>query len=398
MCLLRQKKQSRSSPQRPLVGIAVDGVTGYGRSVMRGVMRYANAQRRWLIHDQVRGTFDWADSWPMCDGAIVAGVGNKLFERIRRNSRHIVVCSGAADPEISPVVCLHDIEAGAMAAEHLIECRLRSFGYYGNRESILSRNRELGFINALTRRGMPCVTCPVDSPAGTRRDFADRPHWPELMKWLIELPKPIGILAADDGTAHDLAAACLKANIPVPEQIAIIGVNNDDLLCDSSWPPLSSVDADFTRIGFKAAQILDQLLTDKKLSPDNRMVRLPPLGVVKRQSTDILAVDDPDVADAVRYIREHACDPCSVEDVLREVPVARRWLERQFMRKLGRTPNHEILRVRIDTAKSLIQQPTLSLSDIALRCGFSSGPTFGRAFVRMTNTTPAAYRRACLRG
>jgi LacI family transcriptional regulator len=111
----------------------------------------------------------------------------------------------------------------------------------------------------------------------------------------------------------------------------------------------------------------------------------------------VLAVDDPQVADAIRFIREHACDPCSVDDVLREVPVGRRWLERQFVKRLGRTPRDEILRVQMDAAKRLLLQPALTLPEIAERCGFSSGPTFGRAFLRAMGTTPATYRRAALR-
>src|SRR5581483_3121436 len=150
---------------------------------------------------------------------------------------------------------------------------------------------------------------------------------------------------------RDLAAACREADIAVPEHVAIIGVNNDDLLCESAWPPLSSVEADFSRVGYAAARILDRLLTGESLAPEERVVLVPPLGVVKRQSTSTLAISDPNLAAAVRYVREHACDPCTVGDVLREVPVGRRWLERQFTVQLGRSPHDEIARVRIETAQ-----------------------------------------------
>jgi LacI family transcriptional regulator len=205
-------------------------------------------------------------------------------------------------------------------------------------------------------------------------------------------------MAVDDSAAHDLAAACLKAGIGVPDHVAIMGVNNDDLLCDSAWPPLSSVDCDYSRVGYIAAGMLDRLLKDEKLPKAEREVRLAPLGVVRRQSTDLLAVDEPEVADAVRYIREHACDPCSVGDVLRHVPVGRRWLERQFMKKLGRNPHDEIMRVRIETAKRLLLQPELTLPDIAERCGFAANQNLGRAFRDATGVTPGVYRRAAIRG
>jgi len=143
--------------------------------------------------------------------------------------------------------------------------------------------------------------------------------------------------------------------------------------------------------------LLERLMKREKLSVEERFVRLPPLQVIRRLSTDILAVDEPLVADAVRYIREHACDPCSVEDVLRQVPTGRRWLERQFESKLGRSPREEILRVQIETAKRLLLQPGLILPDIAERCGFSGAPTLGRAFLRTVGDTPAAYRRTAMR-
>jgi LacI family transcriptional regulator len=203
-------------------------------------------------------------------------------------------------------------------------------------------------------------------------------------------------MAVDDNAALDLASACRHADLGVPEQVAIIGVNNDDLICESAWSPLSSVDAGFTKIGYAAAQLMERLIRGERLALKDRQIRLLPLRVVKRLSTDILAVDDPQIAAAVRYIREHACDPCSVEQVLREVPTGRRWLERQFMKKLGRSPRAEILRVQMEKAKRLLLEPGMTLPTIAERCGFSSGPTFGRSFLNVTGISPASYRRSAL--
>jgi LacI family transcriptional regulator len=361
---------------------------------MRGAMQYVNVQRRWEIHGAFRRTFEPTIKWPACDGAIIAGVGGALAAAIDARSRYVVSCSDSADPATTAVVCLDDEAAGAMAAEHLIECRLEHFSFYGVRTSTHSNNRERGFIAALARRGHSCAPCPVAYAAS---ELDSMPHWAELGRWLNALPKPIGIMAVDDMAALDLAALCRHENIGVPEHVAIVGVNNDDLICDTAWSPLSSVDAGFPRIGYAAAQLLERLMEREKLNDEERFVRLPPLQIVRRLSTDILAVDEPLVADAVRYIREHACDPCSVDDVLRHVPTGRRWLERQFDSKLGRSPRGEILRVQIETAKRLLLQPGLILPDIAERCGFSGAPTLGRAFLRAVGDTPAAYRRTAMR-
>jgi LacI family transcriptional regulator len=214
-----------------------------------------------------------------------------------------------------------------------------------------------------------------------------------LIAWLSELPKPVGIFAVDDAFAHDLAAACQHADLGVPEHVAIIGVNNDDLLCVSAATPLSSVDPDFSRMGYGAARMLDRLLQGEKLSEAERHVFLPPVRVVRRQSTDVLAVDDPDVADALRYIREHACDPCSVDDVLGQVPTSRRRLERLFARKLGYSPAMEIARVQMEIAKQLLSQPDIKLPEVSRRCGFADQASFTRAFTRVVGMSPGAHRR-----
>jgi LacI family transcriptional regulator len=374
----------------------VDGASTYGRAVMRGAMQYIQVQRRWEIFSVLRGTFEVPPiAWPKCHGAIMAGVHGDLFARIREQTRFPISCSGASPASHPYIVCMDDVAAGAMAAEHLIECRLQSFAFYGivTQPAIHSRKRHLGFSEALERKGYACAVSPVTYPRDTvtKRDVQE--HWPRLIAWLQGLPKPVGILALDDAFAHDLAAACQHGDLGVPEHVAIIGVNNDDLLCVSAATPLSSVDPDFTRMGYGAARMLDRLLQGEKLSDTERHIALPPVRVVQRQSTDVLAVDDPDVADALRYIREHACDPCTVDDVLRQVPVGRRRLERLFDRKLGFSPATEIVRVQMEIAKQLLSQPDIKLSEVSRRCGFADPASFSRAFSRVVGMTPGNYRR-----
>lgn len=369
----------------------MDGVTGYGRAIMRGAMQYANAQRNWLIHEDLRTVQGPFKSWPQCDGAIVGGVSTEAFQHIVTTTPHVVFCSSSGNPAVSPIVCLDDVAAGEMAAQHLLDCRLENFGYFGRAWSATSVNRAHGFLAGLTRRGYSCSTAPVDWP--TEVDRYGESHWPDLIAWLRGLPKPVGIMAMDDSAARDLAAACLKANIPVPDRVAIIGVNNDDLLCESAWPPLSSVIADFSRVGYAAASTLDRMLKGETIAPEQRVTRLVPLGVASRMSTDVLAIDDPNLAEAIRYIREHACDPCTVQDVLRHVPVGRRWLERQFTAKLGRSPHDEILRVRMDNARRLLLRDDQSMEQVAKRCGFSAIASFTRAFTQSQGTAPGGFRR-----
>ena len=396
--VLRQKHTKRGSNDAPLVGVIVDAASSYGRQVLRGVLNFANLQRRWRLHEELRPRREALDHWPDCDGAIFGGGGTHVFEHVRQGSTHTISCSGATDPLVSPVVSLDDLGAGEMAAQHLIDCRLEHFAFYGTVDAgppHIGQRRLAGFRRGLERSGYACLESPVPYPWDI--DRLTHVHWPALIQWLRQLPKPIGIMAAEDGVAHDLAAACQEAGIAVPDQVAIIGVNNDDLLCEGAWPPISSIETDYARMGYQAAVLLDRLLSGEELPPDDRVFRLPPLGVMQRVSTSVLAVKDPSLAEAVRYIREHACDPCSVDDVLREVAVGRRWLERQFAAQLGRTPHEEIVRVRIDNSKRLLLRPEFGVMQVAERCGLSK-VQFMRAFRQLTGTTPAAYRRQVLRG
>ena len=361
---------------------------------MRGVMQYANAERKWEFFTSIRRTFEESLShWPECDGAIIAGAQPAFIENVRGKCRHMIVCSGAAGPSEPAVVRVDDEAVGRMAAEHLIECGLKSFGYYGWGVNDLvgtggtGFDRRHGFELAVQKAGFPCAC--YSASFGRETETND---WSNLIAWLRGLARPVGILTVDDGAAHNLASACRHAGLGVPEHVAIIGVNNDDLLCEAISTPLSSVDCGYSRLGHAAAYMLDRLLRGERLSNEERHLRIPPLRVVKRLSTDVLAVDDPHVADALRYIREHACDPCSVDDVLLQVSVGRRRLERLFARKLGYSPATEIVRVQIETAKQLLSRPEFKLAEVSHRCGFANPPSFTRAFTRVVGVTPSGYR------
>ena len=266
---LRHKRREKPVEHRPLVGVIVDGISGYGRAVLRGVMRHANLERRWLLHKDLRHSLESISNWPECDGVIVAGVTAIVYEHIRTRYKNAIFCSGNGNPDLTPVVCLDDEAAGAMGAEHLMDCRLRQFAFYG--EDLLPR-RLHGFREKLRKHGFDCAVCPSEMPS--QAEWTSHAKWPRLIPWLRELPKPVGIMAGDDTLAHELAAACLEAQIAVPEQMAIIGVNNDDLLCESAWPPLSSIECDFTRMGYHAAKLLDRVLAGEVLKRDERLTRL----------------------------------------------------------------------------------------------------------------------------
>jgi LacI family transcriptional regulator len=391
-----KRKHKSSAAKRPLVGLCADGSSRYGRDIARGVMRYANAHRQWEVYSVLRHLGqDWTGQWPACEGAILGGASREAFSLICRTTPHVIACSGSVDPERMPTVCLDDWAVGVTAARHLLECGLKNFSFYGVPHRAASNNREGGFKSTIESHGGSCFQCSFEFPGWT--DPKEAQPWVELVEWLKQLPKPIGIMAVDDAGAAYLASACSLANLSVPEQVAIIGVNNDEIVCELASTPISSVEAGFHRIGYAAALLLDRLIKGESVSHPEQHQRFAPLGIVKRLSTDLFAIDDAQLADVIRYIREHACDPCSVADVADIAAIGRRNLERRFLQKLGRSPGEEILGVQMETAKRLLLQPELSVSVVAARSGFSGVAPFSRAFHRVTELTPSEYRRSILK-
>lgn len=377
---------------RKSVAIIVDAASHYGRAVARGAMHYANQRRQWSINADFRQSDTLLQCWPHCEGAIIAGVSADTFDLIVKTIPHVVSCASGSGPASVPVVSTHSAACGTLAAEHLVGCRVRHFAYCGWAGLPASELRRQGFCQALEARGL---TCSIFTPtATTPNPSIAAQHRAETLAWLHAQPKPLGLLAYDDWVAYDLAAICQSEGILVPQQVAILGVNDDDLLCPTAWPPLSSVRIDFHQVGFFAARQLDRLLSGETLGPEERLLRILPAGVVRRQSTDLLAVHDRHVAAAVRFIRRHACDPCTIDQILHHVPVGRRWLERKFVEVLNRTLYEELQHARLEAAQRLLLESDEKIERVAEACGFSNARTFIRAFDRTLGTTPAAFRRA----
>jgi LacI family transcriptional regulator len=212
-----------------------------------------------------------------------------------------------------------------------------------------------------------------------------------LVRWVKTLPQPVGILACYDVKAQHLLDACREAGVAVPDEVAVLGVDNDPVLCELCDPPLSSVIPDARRAGYLAAELLDRWMAGQPVPPEAH--RIAPLGVHTRQSTDVLAIDDKAVASVVRLIRQRACEGVSVAQLLREVPLSRRVLERRFTRHVGHSPHAEILRVKISRVKQLLVETDLSVEAIAELAGFEHPEYLSVAFKREVGLRPGAYRK-----
>jgi len=283
---------------------------------------------------------------------------------------------------------------GRMAAEFLLRRGFQNFGFCGLPYHRASVERQRGFATCVAEAGFRTEFVEAVSVAESAPDWSS--YIGRLSAWLLGLPKPTGILAFNDLRGRDLLDACQTAGLRVPDDIAVVGVDNDVFLCETAVPMLASVDANLRRLGQSAAELLESLIGGGRAPA--APIEIPPTGVVARLSADIHAVADPRVADAIRFIREHADRPIRSGDVVRGVPVARRSLERRFRKALGRSLEEEIRSAHIERARRLLSDTTLSVEEVGERSGFLYTAHFSAAFKRATGLPPAAWRRAHARG
>ena len=229
----------------------------------------------------------------------------------------------------------------------------------------------------------------------SRRIDRDEQH-NRVLRWLKSLPRPVAVLAVDARRARDLAEVCNIENIAIPDEVAILAGDTDDLLCELSRPKLSSILVASHRIGYEAGKLLDQMIRGKAQLAEPVLVS--PLGVIANKSTDALAIDDPLIVRAMRFIQDHALQGIVVEDVLREVPVSRRYLELQFKHFFGRLPAEEIRHLRLERGKELLTQTDDSVDSIATVCGYAGATQFGVAFRKRFGLTPLAFRKQLHQG
>lgn len=381
-------RAKRTAVRRRQVAILIETSNAYARGLLQGVVHYIREHRPWSFHLMEQGRGDdpppWLAGWEG-DGIIARIETPRIARAVVRTGLPAVDLSAARLVPALPWVETNDEDIARLAAEHLMERGFKRFAFCGDARFNWSHWREKFFSARLKATGHACE---VFRPGVAAGDLAAEER--ELARWLRELPKPVGVMACYDIRGQQVLAACRGAGLAVPDEVAVIGVDNDALLCELASPPLSSVIPNAHRAGYEAAALLDRLMAGKRVAATARLIA--PLGVAERQSTDVLAVDDRDVARAVRFIREHACEGINVSDVLRAAPLSRRVLEQRFQRLLGRTPREEILHVRLSRVKQLLGETDLPLYLVAERTGFEHTEYLSVVFKRETGRTPSAWR------
>jgi LacI family transcriptional regulator len=375
----------------PHVLLLIDTSGALGRSVVRGVGRYALEHGPWSIRFVYRSLDslppEWLKEWKG-DGIISRTITSKQAKILRETKLPVVELHGDTKNSLTQIH-VDVITEATLAVEHFLNCGLRNFAFfcYGN-AWWMDYHRD-AFRQVVKDRGFDFHDY---SPPPSSRSV---PTWREsqqagLIEWLRGLPRPIGIFSPGDIHSAFLMDVCREIDIPVPEEMAILGAGNDTVICETVRPTLSSVDLDARRMGFEAAKLLDQMMTGKTTKD---IILVPSSHVAVRQSTDLMAIEDADVAQAMRMIREYACKGIDIGRVAEEIGLSRRALERRFLKQVGRTPKGEIMRVRIEHAKTLMAQTDQSSESIARKSGFSTLEYFTQVFRRHVGMKPQAYRK-----
>ena len=384
----------KEAPQNQMKRIAIVMYpwTGYLHGVQVGISEYFVRRPDWLWVSSLPRADDFARLAAQKPSGVIAFVEEEYLEDIRRLKVPVVDVSNWITDSCFPQVLCDDEAVGRLAANYLMELGIRHFAATGVRQAHFSDLRIKGYVDTLESKGF-AVAFPALTEARRGGAKTERESTPAaLNRRLRDLPKPCAIFAANDANAMALLHSCREAGLRVPEDVCVLGVDNDELLTRVSHPPLSSIMVPSEKIGFEAARVLDQMMNGRPAPTEP--VLLAPIGVETRQSTNLLAVTDEDVNSAIRFIRENLHARINVEDILEVVPVNRRYLERKFKTFLGRSPLQEIRRVRIEKGKELLTTTDCSVSEVARRSGFPSPERFASVFHLIVGTTPGKYRKA----
>ncbi len=379
----------RTVGKTPSVLLFVETSREFGRGLLHGIARYSRLHGPWQVHRWPGALDSSLPEWKYLriDGAIVRDV--RAVEGLAHSGIPVIFAQHNRESYAPfPAIVTDSAAIGCMAAEHFLERGFRNFAYCGLDDLLWSRRRAQYFVQRLEQAGF--ATNVFRQPkARAKRAFRNERNL--LGAWLRSLPKPVAVMCCNDDRALQVIEACKLSDLSVPDDVAVLGVDNDVLICDLSDPPISSIALDTEAAGHEAAKLLDHLMKGGPMTGQEIPVR--PTHIVTRMSTDMLAVTDREVGAALRFIRHHAQRLIQVDDVVEGTQVSRRVLEKRFKALLRRSVHREIRRVRVNNIVQLLVGTDMSIADIAAHCGFEDVQHIARYFRKETGMSLRQYRQ-----
>ena len=397
-CILLPSTNHRKSRMRLL--FITDFTEQFAYRFLRGVLNYSQRTEPWVVCKMppsfkrqlgIEGVVSWAKTWEA--DVVIAQFDPEDDVTIFRKNGIIAIAQDYVSKfkQIPNITGEYD-KTGRMAAEHFLSKRFENFGYFGYNGVCWSDERYEGFRKALEEAGYGENVYLYDRQNIDNMWYYDQSC---LREWLISLPKPIAIMACDDNQGNLLIQACHVCGLKIPFDVAIIGVDNDEILCNMSEPAMSTINVDIERGGYDTAEMVDRMVADPSYKGEDITLKL--LKIIPRVSSSLYATNDPEVLKALRYILANIDKRISVSDVLNQVPMSRRLLEQRFKQMTGMTIYNYISRHRIDRFAQLLLSNNDSVSDIAARLDEFDTKSISRRFKAIKGCTPSEYRRKKLR-
>ncbi len=378
----------------PKVILIIETSRSFGRQILLGISKYSRLNGPWAFYREARdmqSALPHLKNW-QADGIIMRN--SKVYKQLLSlNAPTILVLHDIEEDSDLPVISTDSAQISKMAAEHLLNKGFKNFAFCGFNNKSWSLQRQENFIQYLEKEGFKTSVFKQSNSAIQKKWEQEQIH---MAKWLKNLPKPVGIMACNDDRGQHVLDVCKIAELRVPEDVAVIGVDNDDLICDLCDPPLTSIALNAEKAGYEAAELLDKLMCGEKT--DKNIIPVEPTHIISRSSTDLLATEDKEINKAIRYIRQNFRKNIQVSDVVNSTILSRRNLELRFKKSINRSINSEIRRIRVEQICRLLIETEMSISEIAYGLGFSSVEHISRYFKSEIGTNLRDYRRnACTR-
>ena len=376
------------------VAVLIETSREYGRGLIRGVARFHRKKPNWSVyfqqHDLGAPLPSWLKSW-QGDGILARVENQESAKDLLALGLPLIDLRGATRALGHPHFGIENQSVAQQAYEHLASCGLKNFAFVGEPAGryIYDDERRESFSKLVKNHGADCHI--FANRSGTRKANSWEEYQQQLAAWLAHLPKPVGIMCCHDDRGQQVLDACQRAELGVPDEVAVIGVDNDEFLCQLSIPSLTSINIGAERIGYQAARLLDRMINGE--STFDQSLSFEAAGVIVRQSTDVIACDDPEIAKSLRLIRQNACNFLTVEDILRQIGISQSQFNKRFKKHVGHAPKQEIARVQMETAKHLLTNTHDTIQSIAQQCGFNEAWYFISVFRKENGITPGTFRK-----